>query len=104
MYQKRDRQRHLHELHQPQSYKQYRDEHVGDDVVIDTAPMNVCNATARRSTGGFTLVEMSMSMAILTLLTVGIFNVFWQALKAYNETSLMSVTAVQASFALDRMV
>ncbi len=66
--------------------------------------MNVRKTTARRSAGGFTLVEMSMSMAILTLLTVGIFNVFWQVLKTYNETSLMSTTAVQASFALDRMV
>lgn len=66
--------------------------------------MNLRNTTARRSAGGFTLVEMSMSMAILTLLTVGIFNVFYQVLQAYNETSLMSTTAVQASFALDRMV
>ena len=66
--------------------------------------MNFRNTTARRSAGGFTLVEMSMSMAILTLLTVGIFNVFYQVLQAYNETSLMSTTAVQASFALDRMV
>jgi prepilin-type N-terminal cleavage/methylation domain-containing protein len=66
--------------------------------------MNVRNKTARRPAGGFTLVEMSMSMAILTLLTVGIFNVFYQVLQAYNETSLMSTTAVQASFALDRMV
>ena len=66
--------------------------------------MNVHSTTARRSAGGFTLVEMSMSMAILTLLTVGVFNVFYQVLQAYNETSLMSTTAVQASFALDRMV
>ena len=66
--------------------------------------MNVRSTTARRSAGGFTLVEMSMSMAILTLLTVGVFNVFYQVLQAYNETSLMSTTAVQASFALDRMV
>jgi prepilin-type N-terminal cleavage/methylation domain-containing protein len=66
--------------------------------------MNVRNTTARGSAGGFTLVEMSMSMAILTLLTVGIFNVFYQVLQAYNDTSLMSTTAVQASFALDRMV
>ena len=32
------------------------------------------------------------------------FNVFWQVLKTYNETSLMSITAKQASMALDRMV
>jgi prepilin-type N-terminal cleavage/methylation domain-containing protein len=66
--------------------------------------MNVRNTTARRSAGGFTLVEMSMSMAILTLLTIGLYNVFYQVLQTYNETSLMSTTAVQASFALDRMV
>lgn len=66
--------------------------------------MNVLNKPVRRSVAGFTLVEMSMSMAILTLLTMGIFNVFYQVLQAYNETSLMSTTAVQASFALDRMV
>ena len=66
--------------------------------------MNVRNKTARGSAGGFTLVEMCMSMAIVTLLTVGIFNVFYQVLQTYNETSLMSATAVQASFALDRMV
>jgi prepilin-type N-terminal cleavage/methylation domain-containing protein len=66
--------------------------------------MNVHDTTARRSAGGFSLVEMSMSMAIVTLLMVGIWNVFYQVLQTYNETSLMSATAVQASFALDRMV
>jgi hypothetical protein len=43
-------------------------------------------------------------MGIVTLVTVGMFNVFWQVLKTYNETSLMSITAKQASMALDRMV
>jgi prepilin-type N-terminal cleavage/methylation domain-containing protein len=59
---------------------------------------------ARRSSRGFTLIEMCMSMAIITLVTVGVFNVFYQVLLSYNETSLMSTTAVQASLALDRMV
>jgi type II secretory pathway component PulJ len=57
-----------------------------------------------RSIGGFTLVEMCVSMGIVALVTVGMFNVFWQVLKTYNETSLMSITAKQASVALDRMV
>jgi prepilin-type N-terminal cleavage/methylation domain-containing protein len=59
---------------------------------------------SRRSSSGFTLIEMSMSMAIFTLVIVGVFNVFYQVLLSYNETSLMSTTAVQASLALDRMV
>jgi prepilin-type N-terminal cleavage/methylation domain-containing protein len=59
---------------------------------------------ARRSPRGFTLVEMCMSMAILTLVTVGIFNLFYKVLLSYNETSLMSTTAKQASLGLDRMV
>jgi len=57
-----------------------------------------------RSIGGFTLVEMCVSMGIVALVTVGMFNVFWQVLKTYNETSLMSITTKQASVALDRMV
>lgn len=57
-----------------------------------------------RSAGGFTLVEMSISMGIVAVLTIGMFNVFWQVLRVYNETSLMSVTAKQASLGLERMV
>ncbi len=45
-----------------------------------------------------------MSMAIMTLVGVAMWNVFWQVCQTYNETSLMSATAEQASFALDRMV
>jgi len=66
--------------------------------------MKIRATRALRSTGGFTLVEMCISMGIVTLVTVGMFNVFWQVLKTYNETSLMSITAKQASMALDRMV
>jgi len=66
--------------------------------------MNLRKTRARRPAGGFTLVEMCVSVAILTLVTVGSFNVFWQVLQTYNETSLMSITAKQASVALDRMV
>ena len=66
--------------------------------------MKIRAIRALRSTGGFTLVEMCISMGIVTLVTVGMFNVFWQVLKTYNETSLMSITAKQASMAVDRMV
>ncbi|MGA2604409.1 MAG: hypothetical protein ABSG14_09290 [Verrucomicrobiia bacterium] len=66
--------------------------------------MKIRGTRAFRSSGGFTLVEMCISMGILTLLTVAMFNVFWQVCKTYNETSLMSLSSEQASFALDRMV
>jgi prepilin-type N-terminal cleavage/methylation domain-containing protein len=59
---------------------------------------------ARRLSRGFTLIEMCMSMAILTLVTIGVFNVLYQVLLSYNETSLMSITSQNASLALDRMV
>ena len=57
-----------------------------------------------RAFGGFTLVEMSVSMAVLTLLGLAMWNVFWQVSQVYNKTSLMGVSSEQASFALDRMV
>jgi type II secretory pathway component PulJ len=66
--------------------------------------MKIRATRALRSTVGFTLVEMCISMGIVALVTVGMFNVFWQVLQTYNETSLMSITAKQASMALDRMV
>ena len=66
--------------------------------------MKIPSTRAVRSAGGFTLVEMCISMGIVAVLTIGMFNVFWQVLKVYNETSLMSMTAKQASMALDRMV
>jgi type II secretory pathway pseudopilin PulG len=66
--------------------------------------MKIRATRALRSTSGFTLVEMCVSMGVVTLVTVAMFNVFYQVLQTYNETSLMSTTAVQASFALDRMV
>jgi Tfp pilus assembly protein PilW len=66
--------------------------------------MKIRDTRTLRSSGGFTLVEMCISMGILTLLTVAMFNVFWQVCKTYNETSLMSVTAKQSSMGLERMV
>ncbi len=57
-----------------------------------------------RRFSGFTLVEMLVSVAVLTLLALAMWNVFWQVCQVYNKTSLMSLSSEQASFALDRMV
>jgi hypothetical protein len=80
------------------------DEHIDDDADIDTASMNVAATRAARTAGGFTVVEMSISMGIVAVLTIAMYNVFWYACNTYNETSLMSMTAKQASMGLDRMV
>jgi type II secretory pathway pseudopilin PulG len=53
---------------------------------------------------GFTLVEMCVSMGIVGLASIAMWNVFWQVGKTYNETTLMSATSMQSSFAVDRMV
>jgi prepilin-type N-terminal cleavage/methylation domain-containing protein len=58
----------------------------------------------RRSLGGFTLAEMSISMAIVTIVMVGVFNIFVQVIRSYNATSLVRNAAVRASMGLDRMV
>jgi len=58
----------------------------------------------RRSSGGFTLAEMTISMAIITIVTVGVFNLFIQMIRSYNATSLVRNAAVRASTGLDRMV
>jgi prepilin-type N-terminal cleavage/methylation domain-containing protein len=58
----------------------------------------------RRSSGGFTLVEMLISVSVLTIVVVGTFNVFVQTIRSYNATSLMRLSGTRASLALDRMV
>jgi prepilin-type N-terminal cleavage/methylation domain-containing protein len=58
----------------------------------------------RKSASGFTLVEMLISVAVLTIVIVGTFNVFVQTLRSFNATTLMRTSAVRASNALDRMV
>jgi prepilin-type N-terminal cleavage/methylation domain-containing protein len=58
----------------------------------------------RQSASGFTLVEMLISVSILTIVVVGTFNVFVQNLRSYNATTLMRTSATRASMALDRMV
>ncbi len=60
--------------------------------------------SGRRSSGGFTLVEMAMSFAIITLVTIGAFNVFVSFLRAYNTSTLMGTAAGGASLGMERMV
>ncbi len=66
--------------------------------------MKTPEMSTRRSVSGFTLVEMLISVAVLTIVIVGTFNVFVQNLRSYNATTLMRTSAVRASMALDRMV
>jgi prepilin-type N-terminal cleavage/methylation domain-containing protein len=66
--------------------------------------MKTSGIKARRFSGGFTLVEMAVSMAILTMVIVGAWDVFTLFQRSYNETTLMRMAAARASLALDRMV
>ena len=66
--------------------------------------MKTPGTNLRRSSGGFTLVEMLVSVAVLTIVIVGTFNVFVQNLRSYNATTLMRNSETRASMALDRMV
>lgn len=59
---------------------------------------------AGRSSSGFTLVEVSMSVAIITVVTIGMFNVFTSFLRSYNATSLMYTASARANLGLERMV
>lgn len=45
-----------------------------------------------------------MSMAIITLVTIGVFNVFTSFLRSYNATTLMYTASGRASLGLERMV
>jgi prepilin-type N-terminal cleavage/methylation domain-containing protein len=66
--------------------------------------MKTPRRNTRRAASGFTLVEMLISVAILTVVIVGTFNVFIQNLRSFNATTLMRTSATRASMALDRMV
>ncbi len=66
--------------------------------------MKIPRINLRRSSGGFTLVEMLISVSVLTIVVVGTFNVFVQTIRSYNATTLMRTSATRASLALDRMV
>ena len=60
--------------------------------------------TGRRSSSGFTLVEMAVSFAIITIVTIGAFNVFVSFLRSYNSSTLMRTAAGRASTGMERMV
>jgi prepilin-type N-terminal cleavage/methylation domain-containing protein len=66
--------------------------------------MKTPGMNTRRAASGFTLVEMLISVAVLTVVIVGTFNVFVQNLRSYNASTLMRTSATRASLALDRMV
>ena len=66
--------------------------------------MKTTGMNSRRSTSGFTLVEMLISVSVLTIVIVGTFNVFVQTIRSYNATSLMRNAAIRTSMGLDRMV
>jgi prepilin-type N-terminal cleavage/methylation domain-containing protein len=66
--------------------------------------MNISALKTRTSPGGFTLVEMAMSMAIITMVTIGLFDVFTFFLRSYNATSLMATASGRASSGMERMV
>ncbi|HUJ12123.1 MAG TPA: prepilin-type N-terminal cleavage/methylation domain-containing protein [Verrucomicrobiae bacterium] len=53
---------------------------------------------------GFTLVEMAVSAAILTIVIAGTLSLFVSFLRSYNATTLMRNTSSRASMALERMV
>jgi Tfp pilus assembly protein FimT len=60
--------------------------------------------SGRRSAGGFTLVEMTVSFAIITVIAIGTFNVFISILRSYNASTLMRTAAGRASTGMNRMV
>jgi hypothetical protein len=47
---------------------------------------------------------MAMSMAILTIVTAGVFNVFVSFLRSYNASTVMRTAAAGASSGMERMV
>jgi len=58
----------------------------------------------RKGLGGFTLAEMCISAAILTVVVAGTLSLFVTYLRSYNATTLMRNTSARASLALERMV
>lgn len=66
--------------------------------------MKTTGMNARRSSGGFTLVEMAVSMGIATVVIAGMLTLFTTFLWSYSNTTLMRNTSARASTALERMV
>jgi prepilin-type N-terminal cleavage/methylation domain-containing protein len=58
----------------------------------------------RKTASGFTLVEMMVSLAIVTVVIAGTLSLFVSFLRSYNATTLMRNTSSRASLALERMV
>lgn len=66
--------------------------------------MKAASTTTRKATGGFTLVEMAVSAAIMLVVVAGTLSLFISFLRSYNATTLMRNTSSRATFALERMV
>lgn len=66
--------------------------------------MKTSGTNARRSSGGFTLVEMAVAMGIGAVVIAGMLTMFITFLRSYNSTTLMRNTSSRASLALERMV
>jgi prepilin-type N-terminal cleavage/methylation domain-containing protein len=66
--------------------------------------MKTSMLTGRRSSGGFTLVEVSVALVIVTIVTIGAFNVFLSFVRSYNTSTLMRTASTRASLGLERMV
>ena len=65
--------------------------------------MNASRTTRRRRTG-FTLVEMSVSLAIGSICIAGMLSLYITYLRSFNTTTLMYQSGRRASLALERMV
>jgi hypothetical protein len=66
--------------------------------------MNTSMTRRRRVCGGFTLHEMAISTAIMTMVIAGSWNLFTMFQRSYNKTSLLSTSSSGASLGLERMV
>ena len=56
-----------------------------------------------RNGSGFTLVELLITVAILGIIMVGLHQVLWTAISAYESTKEKQDLLAQARFAMDRM-
>lgn len=66
--------------------------------------MNIFGTKARKASGGFTLVEMSVSMGIGVAVIAGMLSLFVTFIRSYNKTSLIRTASARSSSALERMV
>lgn len=66
--------------------------------------MKTSKMSARRLSGGFTLVEMMVSTGIGAVVIAGMLSLFISFIRSYNATTLMRNTSAGASTVLERMV